>query len=50
MNPEIATVLPPYAQPPLNPGRIAELLRKYDRQGPRYTSYPPATQFANVEV
>ncbi len=24
---------------------IAELLRKYDRSGPRYTSYPPATQF-----
>ncbi|MCB1665506.1 MAG: oxygen-independent coproporphyrinogen III oxidase [Pseudomonadales bacterium] len=50
MTPEIATDLPLHAQPPLNPGRIAELLRKYDRQGPRYTSYPPATQFASVEV
>ncbi len=25
--------------------QIIDLLRKYDRAGPRYTSYPPATQF-----
>lgn len=25
--------------------QITDLLRKYDRAGPRYTSYPPATQF-----
>lgn len=26
--------------------KITELLQKYDKQGPRYTSYPPATEFA----
>ena len=25
--------------------RVIELLHKYDRPGPRYTSYPPATEF-----
>lgn len=26
-------------------GEVADLLRRYDRSGPRYTSYPPATEF-----
>lgn len=30
----------------LTPACISGLLQKYDRQGPRYTSYPPATEFA----
>ena len=30
----------------LLPARIPGLLQKYDKQGPRYTSYPPATEFA----
>ena len=30
---------------PAIPPFDAELLRRYDRPGPRYTSYPPAPQF-----
>jgi len=30
---------------PLDAERITELLRKYDRPGPRYTSYPTAVEF-----
>ena len=29
----------------LSSARLMELLQKYDRPGPRYTSYPPATEF-----
>jgi oxygen-independent coproporphyrinogen-3 oxidase len=29
----------------LDAGKIAELLAKYDRPGPRYTSYPTAVEF-----
>ena len=29
----------------LDAGRISELLAKYDRPGPRYTSYPTAVEF-----
>ncbi len=32
----------------LLPSRISELLEKYDRPGPRYTSYPPATEFKTM--
>ena len=33
-----------------DPRRIDAALRaKYDVRGPRYTSYPPATQFAAVD-
>jgi oxygen-independent coproporphyrinogen-3 oxidase len=31
---------------PLDAERIAELLAKYDRPGPRYTSYPTAVEFS----
>ena len=30
---------------PLAPAVTAELMRRYDRQGPRYTSYPTAVEF-----
>lgn len=30
---------------PLSPAVTAELMRRYDRQGPRYTSYPTAVEF-----
>jgi oxygen-independent coproporphyrinogen-3 oxidase len=30
---------------PLSEVRVEELLRRYDRAGPRYTSYPAATEF-----
>lgn len=36
------------AAPLLSADQITELLRKYDRAGPRYTSYPPATQFRST--
>jgi len=36
---------PAIADPLLRADQITDLLRKYDRAGPRYTSYPPATQF-----
>lgn len=29
----------------ISSARVIELLQKYDRPGPRYTSYPPATEF-----
>lgn len=29
----------------LSEDELVSLLRKYDKQGPRYTSYPPATEF-----
>ncbi|MDP1930396.1 MAG: oxygen-independent coproporphyrinogen III oxidase [Gammaproteobacteria bacterium] len=32
----------------LSSARIGELLKKYDRSGPRYTSYPPATEFKTL--
>ena len=31
---------------PLSSEVTAELMRRYDRQGPRYTSYPTAVEFA----
>jgi oxygen-independent coproporphyrinogen-3 oxidase len=36
---------PAHADSLLCADQITDLLRKYDRAGPRYTSYPPATQF-----
>src|SRR5690606_146235 len=39
-----AGCLPMDASLPFN----AELLRRYDRPGPRYTSYPTAPQFSNA--
>ena len=30
---------------PLSPAVTTELMRRYDRQGPRYTSYPTAVEF-----
>lgn len=50
MNIESAQTLHDIRPPSLNAPRIAELLRKYDKQGPRYTSYPPATQFASMDA
>lgn len=32
----------------LSSSRIIELLEKYDRPGPRYTSYPPVTEFKTM--
>jgi len=32
----------------LTTAHINELLKKYDKQGPRYTSYPPATEFKGM--
>ena len=29
----------------LSPAVTTELMRRYDRQGPRYTSYPTAVEF-----
>ncbi len=49
MTPELAQQMSFSPQPALNSLRVAELLRKYDKQGPRYTSYPPATQFRPVD-
>jgi len=31
-------------------GEVAQLLRRYDRPGPRYTSYPPATEFRLMDA
>ncbi|MES3007011.1 MAG: oxygen-independent coproporphyrinogen III oxidase [Pseudomonadota bacterium] len=34
----------------LSHARIIELLHKYDRSGPRYTSYPPASEFKTMSA
>lgn len=52
MNPSLSSIMNDHydreCDRTLPSSRISELLGKYDRPGPRYTSYPPATEFKTL--